>query len=69
MLEKGHEIARHADRVGVLPHALLVRNRAETTILGMFNFHPPAHCVMVEDFRTYFRLISEVLRDICLCKR
>ena len=35
MLDKGPE------RVGVLPHAPLVRERAKTTIWGIFNFHPP----------------------------
>ena len=47
MLEEGPEIARRADRVGVLPHAPLVRKRAETTIWDMFNSPPPAHCAPV----------------------
>ena len=41
-LEEGPEM------VGVLPHAPLVRKRAETTIWDMFNFHPPAHCAVVK---------------------
>ena len=40
-LEEGPEM------VGVLPHAPLVRKRAETTIWDMFHFHPPAHCALV----------------------